>query len=57
MREGLGIAGLVFSCLFLAELGASIWAFGLRFVLVFSIPLGVWYWTWGVEGVRGTKWG
>ncbi|TVY23740.1 Voltage-gated hydrogen channel, partial [Lachnellula hyalina] len=31
VREGLGIAGLVFSCLFLAELGASIWAFGLRY--------------------------
>lgn len=31
VREGLGIAGLVFSCLFLVELGASIWAFGLRY--------------------------
>ncbi|TVY34236.1 Voltage-gated hydrogen channel [Lachnellula occidentalis] len=31
VRDGLGIAGLVFSCLFLAELGASIWAFGLRY--------------------------
>jgi len=32
VREGLGIAGLVFSCLFLVELIASIWAFGWRFV-------------------------
>jgi voltage-gated hydrogen channel 1 len=30
VREGLGIAGLVFSCLFLVELCASIWAFGWR---------------------------
>jgi hypothetical protein len=27
-REGLGIAGLVFSCLFMLELLLSIWAFG-----------------------------
>jgi hypothetical protein len=38
VREGLGIAGLVFSCLFLAELIASIWAFGWRFVLDYSSP-------------------
>lgn len=30
VRNGLGIAGLVFSCLFLAELSMSIWAFGCR---------------------------
>jgi hypothetical protein len=35
VREGLGIAGLVFSCLFLVELIASIWAFGWRFVFPF----------------------
>jgi hypothetical protein len=29
-REGLQIAGLVFSCLFLVELLITIWAFGLE---------------------------
>ncbi|KAF5869479.1 putative ion transport protein [Botrytis fragariae] len=29
VRDGLGIAGLIFSCLFMVELIASIWAFGL----------------------------
>lgn len=28
VREGLGIAGLVFSCLFMLELLLSVWAFG-----------------------------
>ena len=28
VREGLGIAGLVFSCLFMLELMLSVWAFG-----------------------------
>ena len=37
VRNGLGIAGLVFSCLFLLELLASIWAFGWRYVSV-SFP-------------------
>jgi len=32
VREGLGIAGLVFSCLFLSELTLNVWVFGLRFV-------------------------
>jgi voltage-gated hydrogen channel 1 len=30
VREGLGIAGLVFSCLFMLELVLSVWAFGWR---------------------------
>ncbi|KAI9643095.1 hypothetical protein NHQ30_008830 [Ciborinia camelliae] len=30
VREGLGIAGLIFSCLFMVELIASVWAFGWR---------------------------
>ncbi|KAI9851484.1 MAG: hypothetical protein M1838_003559 [Thelocarpon superellum] len=30
-RDALGTAGLVFSCLFMAELMASIWAFGLSY--------------------------
>jgi len=30
-REGLGIAGLVFSCLFMLELIMSVWAFGWRY--------------------------
>jgi hypothetical protein len=30
VRGGLGIAGLVFSCLFMVELLASVWAFGWR---------------------------
>jgi len=30
VRDGLRIASLVFSCLFLVELGGSVWAFGLR---------------------------
>ncbi|KAG0646004.1 hypothetical protein D0Z07_7763 [Hyphodiscus hymeniophilus] len=30
-REGLGIAGLVFSCLFMLELLLSVWAFGWRY--------------------------
>lgn len=32
VRDGLGIAGLIFSCLFMVELIASVWAFGLRCV-------------------------
>ena len=32
VRDGLGIAGLIFSCLFMAELIVSVWAFGLRCV-------------------------
>jgi hypothetical protein len=35
VREGLGIAGLVFSCLFMLELVLSVWAFGWRFVTCF----------------------
>lgn len=35
VRTGLGIAGLVFSCLFMLELIASVWAFGLQFVAPF----------------------
>jgi len=31
VREGLGIAGLVFSCLFMLELILSVWAFGWRY--------------------------
>lgn len=31
VREGLGIAGLVFSCLFMVELILSLWAFGWRY--------------------------
>lgn len=30
IRDPLQLTGLVISCLFLAELGASVWAFGLR---------------------------
>jgi hypothetical protein len=30
VRNGLGIAGLVFSCLFMLELILSVWAFGWR---------------------------
>lgn len=30
VREALGIAGLVFSCLFMLELVLSVWAFGWR---------------------------
>jgi voltage-gated hydrogen channel 1 len=33
IRDGLGIAGLVFSCLFMVELILSVWAFGWRLVL------------------------
>jgi len=36
-RDGLSIAGLVFSCLFMVELLLSIWAFGWRFVFFFSL--------------------
>lgn len=32
VRDGLGIAGLIFSCLFMVELMASVWAFGWRYV-------------------------
>jgi hypothetical protein len=32
VRDGLGIAGLVFSCLFMLELILSVWAFGWRSV-------------------------
>jgi hypothetical protein len=32
VRDGLGIAGLVFSCLFMLELLGSVWAFGWRCV-------------------------
>ncbi len=32
VRDGLGIAGLVFSCLFMVELILCVWAFGLRSV-------------------------
>jgi len=35
VRNGLGIAGLVFSCLFMLELILSVWAFGWRFVCLF----------------------
>ncbi|KAB5539380.1 hypothetical protein GE09DRAFT_1138652 [Coniochaeta sp. 2T2.1] len=31
VREGLSIASLVFSCLFLVELGVCVWAFGIRY--------------------------
>ena len=31
-QEALGIVSLVFSCLFMAELTASIWAFGLKYI-------------------------
>ncbi|KAF7946771.1 hypothetical protein EAE96_009754 [Botrytis aclada] len=31
VRDGLGIAGLIFSCLFMVELIASVWAFGLSY--------------------------
>lgn len=34
VRDGLGIAGLVFSCLFMVELIASVWAFGWRYVFL-----------------------
>lgn len=43
VRVGLGIAGLVFSCLFMVELIMSVWAFGWRFVFlsyITSIYLG-----------------
>lgn len=45
MRNGLGIAGLIFSCLFLVELIASVWAFGWRYVIstVLSFCLDVGY--------------
>lgn len=36
-RDGLGIAGLVFSCLFMLELMLSLWAFGWRFVSLFPL--------------------
>ena len=38
VRTGLGIAGLVFSCLFMLELILSVWAFGWRFVLPLIDP-------------------
>ena len=37
VRNGLGIAGLVFSCLFMLELLGSVWAFGWRFVSLFAL--------------------
>jgi hypothetical protein len=36
IRNGLGIAGLVFSCLFMLELILSVWAFGWRSDCLFS---------------------
>lgn len=42
VKLGLGIAGLVFSCMFMLELFFCAWAFGLRFVpslLGYEIPL------------------
>jgi hypothetical protein len=41
VRNGLGTAGLVFSCLFLVELLASIWAFGWRFVSISMSPFSI----------------
>lgn len=38
VRNGLGIAGLVFSCLFMLELLLSVWAFGWRCVVVVFLP-------------------
>lgn len=38
IRDGLGIAGLVFSCLFMVELILSVWAFGWRSGYPFSLP-------------------
>ena len=40
-QEALGIVSLVFSCLFMTELLAAIWAFGLP--LVSSLSLSRWY--------------
>lgn len=40
VRNGLGIAGLVFSCMFMLELVASLWAFGWRCVAVISFCFG-----------------
>lgn len=37
VREGLSIAGLVFSCLFMVELICSVWAFGWRLVLIHNL--------------------
>jgi len=37
VRNGLGIAGLVFSCLFMLELLLSVWAFGWRSVCLLSL--------------------
>ncbi|ESZ97422.1 hypothetical protein SBOR_2200 [Sclerotinia borealis F-4128] len=34
VRDGLGIAGLIFSCFFMVELIASVWAFGWRYVFL-----------------------
>ncbi|KAH6674477.1 hypothetical protein B0J14DRAFT_666259 [Halenospora varia] len=31
VRQGLGVAGLVFSCMFMVELVGSVWAFGFRY--------------------------
>jgi voltage-gated hydrogen channel 1 len=37
VRNALGIAGLVFSCLFMLELVLSVWAFGWRWVALMNI--------------------
>jgi voltage-gated hydrogen channel 1 len=41
VRNGLGVAGLVFSCLFMFELILSVWAFGWRLdsPSLYSVPL------------------
>ena len=39
VRNGLGIAGLVFSCLFMLELLGSVWAFGWRWVSLSTLAL------------------
>jgi hypothetical protein len=41
VREGLSIAGLVFSVLFMVELVMSVWAFGWRFVAYFSFYISM----------------
>ena len=41
VRNGLGIAGLVFSCLFMLELILSVWAFGWRLVSSISFPVSI----------------
>jgi hypothetical protein len=42
VRNGLGIAGLVFSCMFMLELLLSVWAFGWGYVAISRLSYIIW---------------